>query len=31
MTDNLSPHAWLWQTLAAELGTERAEAIRAVP
>jgi hypothetical protein len=22
MTDNLSPHAWLWQTLANELGDE---------
>lgn len=28
MIDNLTPHTWLWQTLAAELGAERAEAIR---
>ena len=28
MTDNLSPHAWLWQTLANELGAEKAEAMR---
>ena len=28
MTDTLTPHDWLWQTLAAELGADRAEAIR---
>lgn len=28
MTDPISPYDWLWQTLAAELGAEKAEAIR---